>query len=62
MDAIERLNEDNLMRLLETMYGGPGKVWQLSMADHDGVAGPFKKNNGVSLVDPVDCEKMLTGG
>lgn len=59
LDEIERRNEDKLMRLLESMYGGAGKVRQLSPADHDAVAAPFKKNNDVAFVDPLDCEKML---
>ncbi len=59
LEAIERRNEDKLMRLLESMYGGAGKARQLSAADHEAVAGPFKKNNDVALVDPLDCEKLL---
>lgn len=41
------------------MYGGAAKMRQLSTVDHDAVAKPFKKNNNVALVDPLDCEKML---
>jgi len=59
LEDIERRNEDKLMRLLESMYGGAGKVRQLSAADQEAVSAPFKKNNDVALVDPLDCENML---
>ncbi len=59
LDAIERHNEEKLMRLLESMYGGAEKARQPSAADHEAVAAPFKKNKDVVLVDPLDCEKLL---
>lgn len=59
VDEIERRNDDKLMRLLESMYGGAANARQLTAADHEAVSGPFKKNNDAVLVDPLSCEKML---
>lgn len=59
MEEIERNNDAKLQKLLESVYGGAGKERSVAAEDHDAVATPFKKANEPTLVDPLDCEKML---
>lgn len=59
MGVIEPKNDSKLQKLLESVYGSAGKERLITEDGHDAVATPFRKANNPTLVNPLDCEKML---